>query len=708
MRRMSLKAKTLLAAMQVLTPAANLSGAETGKKKVAFMAGTKSHGYGSHEHNAGCLLLAKSLQLAMPEIETVVYQNGWPSDPKAFDDADVVVMYCDGGGRHPVNQHLDQLDALVKKNGIGVVCIHYGVEVPKGPSGDKFLEWIGGYFETHWSVNPHWTANFQKFPKHPIANGVKPFSINDEWYYHMRFPEGMKGVTPILSDLPGPDTLRRRDGAHSGNPHVREAVLKRKEPQHVGWAFEREDGGRGFGFTGGHFHWNWGDPNFRKVMLNAIVWAAKAEVPKDGVSLERLSLTDLEANQDYSKPGNFNAGEIEKRLKLAPRKNSGASTGKRGPAPKPIFQSKVVTPKTPGHAVDIDVDITGAKQLFLVVNDGGNGYSCDWADWAEPRLVGATNEKRLTDLKWKSANSGFGSVQVNKNVQGQPLRIAGKSVEFGIGTHANSVIAYDLPEGYTRFKARGGLDNGGTDQDACGSQTSVQFLVYTKQPVLQLASSSGGGSAASRDPADAVEALDVADGLEASLFASEPDLLSLTNLDIDHRGRIWVCEVVNYRRNNGKRPAGDRILILEDTDGDGKADSQKVFYQGRDIDSAMGICVLGNQVIVSCAPNVWIFTDEDGDDKADKKEPFFTKTGQPQHDHSAHSFLFGPDGKLYWNVGNTGKAVHDKDGNLVRGSRWQQSRGQWQALTSEVCHFAAIWTAASLKCSVTTSAITMR
>ena len=96
-----------------------------------------------------------------------------------------------------------------------------------------------------------------------------------------------------------------------------------------------------------------------------------------------------------------------------------------------------------------------------------------------------------------------------------------------------------------------------------------------------------------------------------------------------HRGRVWVCEVVNYRHRNGERPEGDRILILEDTDGDGRADKSTVFYQGRDIDSAMGICVLGNRVIVSCSPNIFVFTDTDGDGKADKKEVLFTQNGNP-------------------------------------------------------------------------------
>src|SRR5262245_39058473 len=115
------------------------------------------------------------------------------------------------------------------------------------------------------------------------------------------------------------------------------------------------------------------------------------------------------------------------------------------------------------------------------------------------------------------------------------------------------------------------------------------------------------------DPARAVANLARPSDLQATLFASEPNITNPTNLDVDHRGRVWICDVKNYRGNNGKRPEGDRILILEDTDGDGKADRVKVFYQGRDVDSAMGICVLGNKLIVSASPNVLVFTFADND-----------------------------------------------------------------------------------------------
>ena len=162
--------------------------------------------------------------------------------------------------------------------------------------GDSFKKWLGGYFELFWSVNPFWTAEFKSFPKHPVANGLKPFSILDEWYFHMRFREGMNGVRPILAAVAPQSTMNRPDGGHEGNPAVRAAV-KAREPQVMAWACERADGGRGFGFTGAHYHKNWGNENFRKLVLNAILWTAKADVPAQGVETS-LAAEDLKKNLD--------------------------------------------------------------------------------------------------------------------------------------------------------------------------------------------------------------------------------------------------------------------------------------------------------------------------------------------------------------------------------------------------------------------------
>ncbi len=175
--------------------------------------------------------------------------------------------------------------------------------------------------------------------------------------------------------------------------------------------------------------------------------------------------------------------------------------------------------------------------------------------------------------------------------------------------------------------------------------------------------------APSREADDAIAGFDIADGLTVQLFASEPLMLNPTSIDVDHLGRIWVCEAVNYRhfRNPDATPRveGDRILVMEDTDGDGTLDKQTVFYQGTDIDSPHGVCVMGNRVIVSAGENVFSFIDTDGDLVADEKNVLFTGLSGVQHDHGIHSFMPGPDGKLYFNFGNEGKQLKRADGSPV-------------------------------------------
>src|SRR5262245_30693510 len=133
----------------------------------------------------------------------------------------------------------------------------------------------------------------------------------------MRFREGMQGVTPILVALPPKESLSRPDGTHSGNPGVRQAVLEEKKPQVMAWAAERPGNGRGFGFTGGHDHWNWGDRNFRKLVLNAIVWCAHGDVPASGVESPTVTMKMLEQNMEpKNKPANFDREKVREKLKI--------------------------------------------------------------------------------------------------------------------------------------------------------------------------------------------------------------------------------------------------------------------------------------------------------------------------------------------------------------------------------------------------------
>jgi putative membrane-bound dehydrogenase-like protein len=373
----------------------------------------------------------------------------------------------------------------------------------------------------------------------------------------------------------------------------------------------------------------------------------------------------------------------------------------------PLFKSGIIAK----GFVEIDVDISKATSLWLVVTPGDDGFGCDWADWAEPRLIGPKGETKLTDLKWRSATSGFGESRINASAGGQPLKIGGQSIPYGIGTHAPSVIAYDIVGlGFTRFKAKAGLDNGGTDQ-GCGS--TVEFLVFGDRPPAAYQNMARDGAAmAAKErgsgPAAAAEdtgRLLTPPGLEATLFASEPDIVNPTDLDIDAQGRVWVTEGANYRVSphmnkqwGVQRKDGDRIVILEDTNGDGKSDKSKIFYQDPSINAALGICVLGNKVIVSASPYAFVLTDTNGDDVADTREVLFHDGSRGDHDHAMHAFIFGPDGKLYFNCGNEfqrlsrpkGTAtvplkgpitnlelepVTDKAGNLVNNSRRPYQEG---------------------------------
>jgi hypothetical protein len=293
-----MKRKLVILASVYLFACAGILAAD--KSKIVFLAGSPSHGPGEHEHRAGCLLLKSCLD-RVPSITSVVYSNGWPDDPTAaFADAATIVVYSDGGSGHPLLQgeRVNTISGLMNK-GVGLVCIHYAVEPTKEKGEKEFLDWIGGAFEVNWSVNPTWNAEYKELPNHPITRGVKPFTIHDEWYFHMRFRDQMSGVTPILTAIAPESTMNRRDGAHEGNPAVREAV-KNHEPQHMAWAMERKDGGRGFGWTGAHFHRNWGNENFRKLVLNAILWTGKIEVPSDGVQSE-VSADELKQNLDVKK-----------------------------------------------------------------------------------------------------------------------------------------------------------------------------------------------------------------------------------------------------------------------------------------------------------------------------------------------------------------------------------------------------------------------
>ncbi len=264
-------------------------------KNLILIAGRPSHGPLDHEFRAGSLLWQKCL-VGVPGLHVEVHTNGWINDPKAFDRADAVVIYADGGGGHPAIQgdHLSVLNSLVKR-GVGIGFAHFGVEIPSTNGGPQFLEWVGGHYEHLYSVNPMWKPEYLSFPEHPVTRGVKPFSVTDEWYFNMRWRSELKGITPILVAKPS-DAVRGGPYVYPPGPYPHIQASSGRDETMM-WVMTRADGGRGFGFTGGHRHLNWGDDSFRKVVLNALLWVAKVEVPPEGVQ-SRVSQEDLMLNLD--------------------------------------------------------------------------------------------------------------------------------------------------------------------------------------------------------------------------------------------------------------------------------------------------------------------------------------------------------------------------------------------------------------------------
>lgn len=269
-----------------------------GRKKISFVAGAPSHASGEHEFNAGVKLLTRRLNAIPGLIVTSYYDHGWPKDPTAFDNADAIIFYNDGGGRHPILEHLAEIDQRMKQ-GVGLMCMHYAVEVPTSPAGDFFQRWIGGFYEGGYSTNPHWKASLNVAHDHEVGQGVEAQTINDEWYFNIRFLPAGDEIVEFLSSTP---TEANMTVSRKGSRHWNDDAEKQLgQPQTVMWGLERADGGRGVGFTGGHFHRNWANDDFRKIVLNACLWVARCDVPANGVESESVSEEEINLDLDPKK-----------------------------------------------------------------------------------------------------------------------------------------------------------------------------------------------------------------------------------------------------------------------------------------------------------------------------------------------------------------------------------------------------------------------
>lgn len=274
---------------------AETSATDQNPRQLVLVAGGPSHATGEHEHRAGVMLMEQCLA-DISEVEVKTVFDGWPESEDVFEEADAVYMFLDGGGNHPIVQE-DRLEFIQQyiDEGMSIGMMHYGVEVPEDNGGEQFKDWIGGYYESDYSVNPIWEAEFNNLPNHPISRGVEPFSVEDEWYFNIRFRKDKVGVTPLLVSTPS-DEVREGPYVHPPGPY--DHILEQKgEAEIMSWVVERKDGGRGFGFTGGHFHDNWGNNDFRTFVMNALVWLSGGQTPDEGVQCE-ITEEDLQKNLD--------------------------------------------------------------------------------------------------------------------------------------------------------------------------------------------------------------------------------------------------------------------------------------------------------------------------------------------------------------------------------------------------------------------------
>ncbi len=338
--------------------------------------------------------------------------------------------------------------------------------------------------------------------------------------------------------------------------------------------------------------------------------------------------------------------------------------------PTPIWSSQRLNSFSGPFMSRFHVELTG-PELYLIVDDQGHSTR-NAGNWALPLLHfkdGTT--KPLTELKWNSFTPKSDPVQIDTNVKGSQMIAEGTILPTGLGVTATSTIHYTLPEGVTHISGIAAADAAGAGD--------IRFHIYNQapelpfQPIYDLLP-------AKHDLVPTAD-IELPDDLEITVWATSPMLLNPTNMDTDRHGRIWVTEGVNYRRTKTQEQ-GDRIVILEDTNNDGKADSSRVFHQDPELVAPLGISVFDNKIVVAQPPHLIVYTDVDRDleynPEIDHREELISGFNGRNHDHSLHAVVAGPDGKWYFNHGNCGAQIQDKEGKTYYfgGSYYKKGGGE--------------------------------
>ncbi len=653
---------TYLLSTSQTSHAAPAKATQSEKKTILFLAGKPSHTNGLHEFRAGSILLAKALNESGLPIEAKVHYYGWPEDESIFDGVDACIVYADRGGAFEDKYAF--LDKKVKE-GMGIMFMHYGVHPKKEIGEQYFLPWIGGYMDDDLSVNPHWIADLLTKKDHPISRGIdKPITAYDEFYYNMKFDEDCDCCYPLVTAIPTEDKIVRY--INMWNPHGEEGLGK---PQSLMWTRDPEEGARGIGFVGGHYHHNWAIDGFRQLVLNSIVWVARGEVPSGGVPSQPITLAELNENLDEptGTPIALPTAEILEQPAMKRPDTAIPLPAKRKSTRKKlvvqpndrsyvIAESRGFKSSEPIRHQTISADIEGLEVISLIAKSVGSDRY-DWINWADVYFTEANGKRTPVTPKHISWDSQrHGQLRVDRNVNRRPMVMSGQPFEKGFGGHAPSEIQLRVPKNAVKITATCGLDDSGALRLGKPTGSRVAFNIIN----------SGGSWRPKGEPITVpIDSFNLSsEDLEVTLWAQSPQVFNPTNMDVDHKGRIWVTEGVNYRKEEGRRPEGDRIIVLEDTDKDGKADKTTVFVQSKDLAAPLGVSVFDNKIVVPNPPHLVVYTDVNRnlvfDEGIDTKENLLTGFNGGQHDHSLHSVTHGPDGRWYFNSGNCGAIFTDR------------------------------------------------
>ena len=674
--------------------------ASAAPKHIIFFAGDNSHAWGQHRHLGGSNLLCESLkQGADVEAEVV---TTWP-DAAALAKADALVIYADGWQMHPANGKMDELEAFMNA-GKGLVAIHWatGIQAADPDSKDqaadpqrvKWRSLMGTDFEAFHSISTFWQAKFEKTSDHPVMRGVKPFSLYDECYFHLREsgPENGK-VEPLFPVMPANELVEPGLTPYRGNDEARETIGK--EPQYITWAFPRPKGGRAYGFTGGHFHWTWANDDVRKMVLNGILWAAGGEVPEKGV----VSKTP-DAKRLLAEPLGKNPGWTEAALQHA---LDIAASGEVFPwldyTEKPLPEPPVSL--FDGKTLD-GWEIQPGDEKWWKVQDGMiTGGSLDEAV-AHNTFLATKKRYANFDLRLKvrlTKGSGF----MNSGVQIRSIRVpndsemTGYQVDAGIDwwgklydeSRRNKVVGEPVDPAAIKATAQDwgwndyrivcegtrirswingvpALDYIETDpkiplegligvQAHGGGKMLAQFKDITIKELPPTPNAPTWDGASARTAEREIASFTVPDGFEVELVASEKEGVGKPiTMAWDHAGRMWTMTALEYPVDANENEASaealfarggkDKVLVF-DTPWKPGPQTPRVFAENLAI--PLGIMPWKDGVFVQRGHEIRYYEDRNSDGKADTEQVVLKGFGIQDSHLFPHQFERSPGGWFY-------------------------------------------------------------